>query len=174
MENTTGISGGREEAIRAIAQYTLTALSAIAARSFPVVACCTFQYLVTAWATSFGIWGEFVDDQGLITVADAAGHLARSTEQVRRYLREGRLKGKRIGGQWFIEEAAILRFQDRKRLEEAEPKKTKISKATDPLHNIRPANELNPLEHVIGIGHGGGSNIAEGKEAYRRAFRWRR
>jgi hypothetical protein len=27
---------------------------------------------------------------------------------------------------------------------------------------------------VIGIGHGGGSNIAQGKDAYRRSFWWRR
>jgi hypothetical protein len=30
------------------------------------------------------------------------------------------------------------------------------------------------LESVIGIGAGGGSNIADGKDAYRRAFWWRR
>jgi excisionase family DNA binding protein len=49
---------------------------------------------------------------GMITVADAARRLGRSLEQVRRYLREGKLKGQRIGGQWFVEEASLpLRYQ---------------------------------------------------------------
>ena len=34
--------------------------------------------------------------------------MGRSTEQVRRYLREGKLEGQRIGGQWFIREPAVL------------------------------------------------------------------
>ena len=42
---------------------------------------------------------------GLITVADTAKLLGRSTEQVRRYLREGELPGRRLGGQWFIDRA---------------------------------------------------------------------
>lgn len=49
---------------------------------------------------------------GMITVAEAARRLGRSLEQVRRYLREGKLKGQRIGGQWFVEEASLpLRYQ---------------------------------------------------------------
>ena len=46
--------------------------------------------------------------EGHITVNEAARRMSRSTEQVRRYLREGRLPGKRIGGQWFIRETAVL------------------------------------------------------------------
>jgi len=42
-----------------------------------------------------------------VTVAEAARRLGRSIEQVRRYLREGRLAGRRIGQQWFIEEEAL-------------------------------------------------------------------
>ena len=50
--------------------------------------------------------------EGMITVAEAAQRLGRSLEQVRRYLREGKLKGQRIGGQWFVEEASLpLRYQ---------------------------------------------------------------
>lgn len=50
----------------------------------------------------------------MITVAEAARRLGRSLEQVRRYLREGKLKGQRIGGQWFVEEASLpLRYQIR-------------------------------------------------------------
>ncbi len=49
---------------------------------------------------------------GMITVAEAARRLGRSLEQVRRYLREGKLKGQRVGGQWFVEEASLpLRYQ---------------------------------------------------------------
>jgi len=44
---------------------------------------------------------------GYVTVAEAARRLGRSIEQVRRYLREGRLAGRRIGQQWFIEEEAV-------------------------------------------------------------------
>ncbi len=44
---------------------------------------------------------------GMITVAEAARRLGRSIEQVRRYLREGKLKGERIGQQWFIEEGSL-------------------------------------------------------------------
>ena len=51
---------------------------------------------------------------GFITVAEAARRLNRSIEQVRRYLREGKLKGARVGQQWFIEEASLgLVYQQR-------------------------------------------------------------
>ena len=46
----------------------------------------------------------------MLTVAEAARRLGRSIEQVRRYLREGRLPGRRLGQQWFIEEAAVASF----------------------------------------------------------------
>ena len=45
--------------------------------------------------------------EGMITVAEAARRLNRSIEQVRRYLREGKLRGQRIGNQWFVEGSAI-------------------------------------------------------------------
>ena len=45
--------------------------------------------------------------KGYVTVHKAAKAIGRSTEQVRRYLREGKLEGQRIGGQWFIREAAV-------------------------------------------------------------------
>ena len=44
---------------------------------------------------------------GTITVAEAARRLGKSIEQVRRYLREGKLKGQRIGNQWFVDEASV-------------------------------------------------------------------
>lgn len=45
---------------------------------------------------------------GYVTVQDAAKKLNRSAEQVRRYLRAGRLEGMRVGGQWFIQEEALV------------------------------------------------------------------
>ena len=48
------------------------------------------------------------DLEGYVTVPEAAKAMGRSAEQVRRYLREGKLEGRRIGGQWFIREPAVL------------------------------------------------------------------
>jgi excisionase family DNA binding protein len=48
-----------------------------------------------------------VSFEGMVTVAEAARRLGRSQEQIRRRLREGKLKGQRIGGQWFVEEASV-------------------------------------------------------------------
>jgi hypothetical protein len=45
--------------------------------------------------------------EGYITVPQAAQKIQRSTEQVRRYLREGKLEGRRLGGQWYIKESAV-------------------------------------------------------------------
>ncbi len=45
--------------------------------------------------------------EGLMTVRATARRLGRSEEQVRRYLREGRIEGKRMGGQWFIVESSV-------------------------------------------------------------------
>jgi excisionase family DNA binding protein len=103
-----------------------------------------------------------VDDQTLVTVAEAAKRLDRSTEQVRRYLREGRLEGRRIGNQWFIDGAKLEAFFLILREERGF------------LEKLKPATENDPLSSVIGIGNGGGSNIAEGKDVYGRSFRWRR
>ena len=46
--------------------------------------------------------------EGMITVAEAARRLNRSIEQVRRYLREGKLEGQRIGNQWFVAEDGVV------------------------------------------------------------------
>jgi excisionase family DNA binding protein len=45
--------------------------------------------------------------QSMITAAEAARRLNRSIEQVRRYLREGKLRGQRIGNRWFVEEHSL-------------------------------------------------------------------
>jgi excisionase family DNA binding protein len=54
---------------------------------------------------------------GYVSVNEAARRLGRSIEQVRRYLREGRLPGRRIGQQWFIEEEELAGWPDRRRAE---------------------------------------------------------
>ena len=47
------------------------------------------------------------DAKDTVTVQEAATYLGRSTEQVRRYLREGALVGYRVGQQWFIPRRAL-------------------------------------------------------------------
>jgi excisionase family DNA binding protein len=103
-----------------------------------------------------------VDSGELLTVADVAVFLDRSTEQVRRYLREGRLKGRRMGGQWFIDRDALHAFS---RLMNAE---------SGFLARIPLAMESDPLGKIIALGSGSGTNLSHGKDAYRRAERWRR
>ena len=44
------------------------------------------------------------------TVAEVARYLGRSIEQVRRYLREARLEGYRVGNQWFVPAPALAAF----------------------------------------------------------------
>ncbi|HWV25143.1 MAG TPA: helix-turn-helix domain-containing protein [Thermomicrobiales bacterium] len=92
-----------------------------------------------------------------ISVAEAARILKRSTEQVRRYLREGQLPGQRMGGQWFIDRASVASFGSTRTREE---------KFTSTL---KPAARTRPLDDVIGIGNGPGTNISNGKLAYRAA-----
>jgi excisionase family DNA binding protein len=96
-------------------------------------------------------------DRDLISVAETAVLLKRSTEQVRRYLREGRLPGRRMGGQWFVERSAVNSFGNTRRKEDRF------------THNIKPASRTRPLDDVIGIGEGPGSNISNGKLTYRAA-----
>ncbi|HLU37302.1 MAG TPA: helix-turn-helix domain-containing protein [Thermomicrobiales bacterium] len=95
------------------------------------------------------------NERDLISVAEAARTLSRSTEQVRRYLREGRLPGRRMGGQWFIERAAVESFCTTNTAEDRFIKK------------LRPASRVRPLDDVIGIGEGPGSDISTGKHNYR-------
>ncbi len=94
------------------------------------------------------------EDRNLLTVAEAARVLERSTEQVRRYLREQRLPGQRLGGQWFIEQTDLQSF-----VESTNEKQTF-------LHRVGPARTLRPLDSVIGIANGPGSDISKGKRAF--------
>lgn len=45
-----------------------------------------------------------IDTSGMITVAEAARRAHLSQEQVRRNLRDGKLRGQRVGNQWFVDE----------------------------------------------------------------------
>jgi excisionase family DNA binding protein len=49
-----------------------------------------------------------IEVKDMVSVAEAAKRLNRSTEQVRRNLRDGKLKGQRIGNQWFVEESCLV------------------------------------------------------------------
>jgi excisionase family DNA binding protein len=52
-----------------------------------------------------------IDTKGYITVTEAARRLDLSIEQVRRKLREGKLKGYRMGNQWFVNEDELGRSE---------------------------------------------------------------
>lgn len=92
-----------------------------------------------------------------LSVAETAKLLNRSTEQVRRYLREGRLAGRRVGGQWFIEPAAVEAFGS------SQSKEDRFTR------DLRTAARIKPLDGVIGIGAGPGSDIVNGLSSYRAA-----
>lgn len=89
----------------------------------------------------------------LLTVAETARLLRRSTEQVRRYLREGSLPGQRVGGQWFIHHADAEAFLPGRK------------EGLD-FHQRLQASDPNPLAAVIAIGASGGGDIAMGKVRY--------
>lgn len=91
----------------------------------------------------------------LLTVAETARLLDRSTEQVRRYLRDGSLPGERIGGQWFITQFDIDQFLAHRR-------------ETDSIAHRLAASDADPLAAVIGIGGSGGGDIAAGAARYLR------
>lgn len=96
-------------------------------------------------------------NQDGLSVAETARLLNRSTEQVRRYLREGRLAGRRVGGQWFIDPAAVEEFGS---------SQTKEDRFT---RDLKSAARTRPLDGVIGIGSGPGSDIVNGLSSYRAA-----
>jgi excisionase family DNA binding protein len=97
----------------------------------------------------------------LLSVAETAQRLNRSTEQVRRYLREKRLRGHRIGGQWFIEAKAVTEFL------------ANTTEGRGFIGRLYASQESDPLASTIALTRGTGSNIADGKETYRLAYRWR-
>ncbi|HLF77090.1 MAG TPA: helix-turn-helix domain-containing protein [Dehalococcoidia bacterium] len=49
-----------------------------------------------------------IETRGMVSVAEAAKRLNRSTEQVRRNLRDGKLRGQRVGNQWFVDETCLV------------------------------------------------------------------
>lgn len=101
-------------------------------------------------------------DDRMLPVNVVAKRLGRSTEQVRRYLREGSLSGERIGQQWFVDREVLEAFETRAR------------ERRSFLARLRPAGQMRVLDDVIGIGDGPGSNLGDGKEEYRKSAWWRR
>ena len=93
----------------------------------------------------------------MITVAETAKLLGRSTEQVRRYLREGELPGRRLGGQWFIDRADAEAFLLRRRDGSDFERRLTYS-------------DSDPLRDVIAIGGSGGGDIAAGRSQYLRSL----
>jgi len=96
--------------------------------------------------------------EGYVTVAEAARRLDRSIEQVRRYLREGRLPGRRIGLQWFIEEGALEGWAPQRRVAgvseavatyEAGPMDTKEKKKAEPLISEETWKRIDALREAI-------------------------
>jgi excisionase family DNA binding protein len=94
----------------------------------------------------------------VLSVADTAKVLGRSTEQVRRYLREGVLAGRRVGGQWFVDKADVEAFTRRR------------TGGPDFIHQLFATEDHDPLGDVIGIGGSGGGDIAGGRARYLRAL----
>jgi excisionase family DNA binding protein len=89
-----------------------------------------------------------------LTVAETAAYLQRSTEQVRRYLREGDLRGNRLGGQWFVAYEDVERFRQQRE----ERLAMALLSTTDPLGD------------VIAVGGSGDGNIALGRMRYVKAM----
>ena len=94
---------------------------------------------------------------GLMTVAETARLLQRSTEQVRRYLREGELPGRRLGGQWFVDREDAETFARQRR------------DGTEFLRRLA-SSDSDPLREVIAIGGSGGADIAGGRARYLRSI----
>lgn len=88
-----------------------------------------------------------------LTVAAAARLLGRSTEQVRRYLREGTLPGHRLGGQWFIQPADAEALLHRRA-------------ASPDLWQRVAMSASDPLSEAIAVGGSGGAAIANGRISY--------
>ena len=52
-----------------------------------------------------------VDPSETLTIKEVARELGRSLEQVRRYVREGKLPAQKLGMQWFVSRRALEAFQ---------------------------------------------------------------
>ena len=51
------------------------------------------------------------DAEDKLTLQEVARQLGRSLEQVRRYVREGKLPAQKLGMQWFVERGALEAFK---------------------------------------------------------------
>ena len=48
---------------------------------------------------------------GMLTIREVAAELDRSTEQVRRYVREAKLPARKMGMQWFVDPGDVEEFR---------------------------------------------------------------
>jgi excisionase family DNA binding protein len=92
-----------------------------------------------------------------LTVAETAKLMGRSTEQIRRYLREGVLPGRRLGGQWFVDRSDVDALLHQRRVE------------NDQWHWLT-SGDRDPLRSVIALGGSGGGDIAAGVTQYLRSL----
>jgi excisionase family DNA binding protein len=88
-----------------------------------------------------------------LTVAETAKLMGRSTEQIRRYLREGVLPGRRLGGQWFVDRSDVDALLQQRRV------------GNDQWHWLMSSGR-DPLRAVIALGGSGGGDIAAGMTRY--------
>ena len=88
-----------------------------------------------------------------LTVAETAKLMGRSTEQIRRYLREGVLPGRRLGGQWFVDRPDVDAMLLQRR------------GGTDPWGWLT-GGDRDPLREVIALAGSGGGDIAAGTARY--------
>ena len=88
-----------------------------------------------------------------LTVAETARLMGRSTEQIRRYLREGVLPGRRLGGQWFVDRSDVDALLQQRRSE------------ADPWAWLT-GGDRDPLRDVIALAGTGGGDIAAGATRY--------
>jgi atypical dual specificity phosphatase len=61
------------------------------------------------------------EDEGLVSVTEAARRLNRTPEQVTRYLREGRLQGRRIDDRWYVSASELPDAVQEQDLQELPP-----------------------------------------------------
>src|SRR3954454_15588798 len=88
-----------------------------------------------------------------LTVAETAKLMGRSTEQIRRYLREGVLPGRRMGGQWFVDRADVdARLEQRR-------------SGNDQWQRLS-GGDQDPLRDVIALARSGGGDIGAGVNLY--------
>jgi excisionase family DNA binding protein len=66
-----------------------------------------------------------VGDMKLYDVEELAGMLSVGTPTIRRYLREGRLKGKKLAKRWYVSEEALKDYFQPEEVSELQPEEAR-------------------------------------------------